>query len=98
MTHNHAGHMTYNATVCVTQLTQLTFYVSSSYCLMPGCMTSYPIVVWHHNVTASYGMTNKSFYPSHQCHHIIIIMPEPCNPSEKFENIQLYLSNSVLSL
>ena len=67
-THNHAGHMTHNATVCVTKLTQLTFYASSSYRLMPGCMTSYPIVVWHHEVTASYGVTNKSFYPSHQCH------------------------------
>ena len=32
-------------------------------------------------------MTNKSFYqsPSHQC-HLIIIMPAPCNLSEKTEN------------
>ena len=72
---------------------------------MTHCMTSCSISIsskWHCNVTNSYGMSNKLFYPSCQCHHTIIT-PVPHNPSEKAENhtilfLQLHSKSVIVSI
>ena len=60
--------------------------VPCQYHLIPGCRTIFSLR-WHVNVTANYGTTNKLFYPSCQCHPIIIL-PIPHSPSEKAEICQ----------
>ena len=79
-THN-TGCMTHNMAGQVTHHTPYALFVPCSYHFMPGCMTSYPNIVWHCNITSSCGMMNKSFYPSYHCHHII--MTASLNPSKK---------------
>ena len=49
--------------------------IQCHYSLMTSCVTSHSISIsskQHCNFTNSNGMSNKLFYPSCQCHHIII--------------------------
>ena len=94
MTHSNVGRTTHNMAGHMTKHKSFVSFFKCNYCLMPGCTTSLPVSLssTHHNVTTSCSMTKKT-YPSCQCCHIIIL-----SQKKRLKTIQLYLSNSVISL